>query len=244
MHSSDAAAFPTLPRMRIAVHWRSVTWRPLSHSTQHPSCLHPRSELFARVHYWRICLLSSSRPAVAFYILHFAFAAILEPCPALPCPGGSNLTESQASLVRDRVGRGRRPLGRFPSAPPFNTPALAGVPNFSSFSPPHKTSLLKHRALVRNSTEKETLLAWDLRVASAPPWTSSIRRKLPCALEEQTPTAMTRTPTARRTVVVEKMVTGPVRDCGGLCLYRKHNDLLSSQRASFLLSFANRRTAR
>ncbi|PMD66171.1 uncharacterized protein K444DRAFT_165212 [Hyaloscypha bicolor E] len=68
--------------------------------------------------------------------------------------------------VRVRVCRRRgeeeeeegKPLGRFHSVLPWRL-------IFSSF-PPHKTSLLKHRALVHNSTEKETHLAWDLRVAS------------------------------------------------------------------------------
>jgi hypothetical protein len=74
-------------------------------------------------------------------------------------------------------------------------------------------------------------------------WTSNIRQKLPCALEEPIPTAMRRTPIARRTAV-EKMAKGPARDRGGLCLYRKHNDFLNHQRASFRLSFANSRSRR
>lgn len=66
-----------------------------------------------------------------------------------------------------------KPLGRSLSAT-----ILASL--FSSlFSPPHKTSLLKHRALVHNSTEKETLLAWDLRDASASDGYQSLARGFP-----------------------------------------------------------------
>jgi hypothetical protein len=75
-------------------------------------------------------------------------------------------------------------------------------------------------------------------------WMSNIRRKLPCALGEPSPIVTTKTPTATRTAAVEKMVKGPARDSGGLCLYRKHNDFFHNYCASFWLSFTNRRPSR
>jgi hypothetical protein len=62
-----------------------------------------------------------------------------------------------------------RPLSESESGEQGRSVVLPRHHPWRSISPafsPHKTSLLKHRALVRNSTEKETHLAWDLRVAS------------------------------------------------------------------------------
>jgi hypothetical protein len=132
-----------LRTMRIALYCigdRSVTWRPVSHNpipgTQ--ACCHPRLPTIGE-------LLPSSH----------------HPQPSIPavqaclCPSPSPSLQTKEEEEEEEEGK---PLGRFHSVLPWRL-------IFSSF-PPHKTSLLKHRALVRNSTEKETHLAWDLRVAS------------------------------------------------------------------------------
>ncbi len=72
-------------------------------------------------------------------------------------------------------------------------------------------------------------------------WIANIRPKPPCALEEHSPTPTTKMPIVRRRAP-EKMASGPAKDSGGRCLYRKHNGFPSSQPARQWDIFSSSRT--
>jgi hypothetical protein len=151
---------------------------------------------------------------------------------------GECLSSSPCTCPRPRWCRARyeqkirreRPLGRtFSLAPPWLLTPRLRLGLISPASPPQNLAIKTpsprpHLHRKRNTSGSGPARRVHFR------WISNTRPKPPCALEELSPTLTMTTPIARRRAA-EKMAKGPAKDSGGLCLYRKHNDFLTRQRA-------------
>ena len=222
MHQHHLAG---LPAMRIAVHWRSVTWCQCRTT--------PFWMQLVFVAHWRMLPTPPDvqRPSIPAVLMPFLVLA-----------GGFC---ARARATRRLAQPGRQPALRpLFLGTPQQTLALSHAPLASAFSPllqlfsPQNLAIKTPSPRSQLHRKRNTFGLEPARRVHFP-WISNIRPSLPCALAEPSPIVMTRMPTATK-IAEEKMAKGPARDSGGLCLYRKHHDFLNP-RPSICLCFTNRR---